>query len=181
MGMLIAGVALWWLAHLFKRLAPGPRAALGDRAKVAVAVALAVAVVLMVMGYRAAAFVPVWDPPQWLRHANNLLMLVAFYLYAASGMKTAAARWLRHPQLTGFAVWAVAHLLVNGDAAALLLFGGLLVWALLTMVLINRAEPRPAPPAPASAGREAGAILGAVAVTGLVGLVHGWVGPNPFG
>ncbi len=49
---------------------------------------------------------------------NNLLMLVAFYFYAASAAKGAKI-WLgtkvRHPQLTGFSIWAVAHLLVNGD------------------------------------------------------------------
>ncbi len=31
--ILTLGVALWWVAHLFKRLAPGPRARLGDPAR----------------------------------------------------------------------------------------------------------------------------------------------------
>jgi hypothetical protein len=30
MTLMIAGIALWWAAHLFKRLAPGPRARLGE-------------------------------------------------------------------------------------------------------------------------------------------------------
>lgn len=179
--LLTAGVALWWLAHLFKRLAPGPRAAFGDRAKGVIAVLLVVAVALMVVGYKQAEFVPVWDPPPFLRHLNNLLMLVAFYMYAASGMKTAVTRWIRHPQLTGFAIWAVAHLLVNGDRASVVLFGGLLIWALLSMALINRAVPRPAPPPKAPVGKEFGAVAGAVVVTGIVGLIHGWIGPWPFG
>ena len=33
MVLLILGVALWWGAHLFKRLAPAQRAALGDKAE----------------------------------------------------------------------------------------------------------------------------------------------------
>lgn len=181
MVLLIGGVALWWLAHLFKRLAPGPRAAAGDRARGVIAVLLLLSVVLMVVGYRRAAFEPVWDPPLFLRHVNNLLMVVAFYLYAASGMKTAVARWLRHPQLTAFSIWAVAHLLVNGDRASVVLFGGLLVWAILSVILINRAEPRPAPPPPAPVGKEIGAAVGAVGVTGIIGLIHGWIGPWPFG
>ena len=46
-----------------------------------------------------------------------------------SATRRAAARgWLRHPMLTGVVVWAVAHLLVNGDAASLVLFGW--PWAL---------------------------------------------------
>lgn len=179
--LLTAGVVLWWLAHLFKRLAPGPRAVAGERGKGVIAVLILASVVMMVFGYKAAEYVPVWDPPPALRHLNNLLMLVAFYMYAASGMKTAVTRVIRHPQLTGFAIWAVAHLLVNGDLASVILFGGLLVWAGLSMVMINRAEPRPALPAKAPLGKEIGAVVGAVLVTGLVGAIHGWIGPNPFG
>ena len=62
-------------------------------------------------------------------------MLIAFYLFAASGMKTRVTAMTRHPQLIGFSLWAVAHLLVNGDLPSLVLFGGLLVWALVEMAL----------------------------------------------
>jgi uncharacterized membrane protein len=46
---------------------------------------------------------------------------------AASGM----LRITRHPFLWGVAFWAAAHLLTNGDAASLVLFGSLLLLALL--------------------------------------------------
>lgn len=36
-------------------------------------------------------------------------------------------RITRHPFLTGAALWALAHLLANGDTASLILFGGLLI------------------------------------------------------
>jgi uncharacterized membrane protein len=183
MALLILGVALWWAAHLFKRLAPGPRAALGDRGKGIAALVLLGAVVLMVIGYRGAAVTVLWSPPEFLRHLNNLLMLLAFYCYAASGMKTALTRVIRHPQLTGFKTWAVAHLIApgNGDLASVVLFGGLLAWAVVTVIVINRATPRPAPPPPAPLGKEIGAVVGAVLVTGAVGWVHGWLGYWPFG
>lgn len=178
---LILGLLLWTAAHLFKRLAPGPRLALGDRGIGVVAVLVLASVALMVVGYRAAEFVPVWDPPPFLRHLNNLLVLFAFYLYAASGMKTRITRMIRHPQLTAVKVWAVAHLLVNGDVASVVLFGGLLAWAVAEVIVINRAVPRPPLNPVPSAGKEVGALVGAVLVTGVVGLIHGWVGPNPFG
>jgi uncharacterized membrane protein len=181
MTLLILGVALWWAAHLFKRLAPAQRAAMGEKGKGPVALALLASVVLMVLGYKWAEYTPVWEPPAFLRHVNNLLMLVAFYLYAASGMKTAAARVIRHPQLTAFKTWAVAHLLVNGDLASIILFGGLLAWAVVSVIVINRATPRPAPPPPAPVGKEIGAVVGAVVVTGIVGWIHGMIGPWPFG
>ena len=177
---LILGIALWWGAHLFKRLAPAPRAAMGDRGKGLVTILLLASVVLMVMGYRAAPGIPVWYPPDFLWHLNNLLMVLAVYLFAASGMKTRITRTIRHPQLTGFKTWAVAHLLVNGDLASIVLFGGLLAWAVVEVIVINRAQPAWMPPDPAPIGKEIGAVAGAIVVTLLIGLVHGWLGPWPF-
>jgi uncharacterized membrane protein len=180
---LVLGLLLWSGAHLFKRLAPGARARMGDAGKGAVAIALVAAIVLMVVGYR--AWIPStvwWAGGPALTGINNLLVLVAFYLFAASGMKTWVARHYRHPQLTAVILWAVAHLLVNGDPPSVVLFGGLGLWAVAAILLIERAEPHWTPPAaPASRGREIGAVAGAVLVYGVVGLVHGWLGPWPFG
>lgn len=61
--LLIAGVALWWAAHLFKRIAPERRASMGDPGKGIVALALVGSIVLMVIGYRGVDFIPVWSPP----------------------------------------------------------------------------------------------------------------------
>lgn len=181
MTLIVMGLALWWAAHLFKRLAPGPRDGLGDAGKGLVAVGVLVGLVLMVMGYRGVEHVDLWYPPAFLTHLNNLLMLLAVYLYAASGMKTRITRVIRHPQLTAVKTWAVAHLLVNGDLASLVLFGGILAWAVVEVILINRAEPRPAPNPPAPLGKEIGAVVGAVVVFGAIGWVHDWLGVWPYG
>ncbi|MFN3644471.1 MAG: NnrU family protein [Gemmobacter sp.] len=178
--VLILGVALWSGAHLLKRLAPGIRQPWGEPGKGIVAVLLLASIVLMVVGYRGASPVQVWSPPGFMVHINNLLMLLAFYLYAASGMKTRVTAAIRHPQLTGFKTWAVAHLLVNGDLASILLFGGLLAWAVVAVITINRAEPRPAPPPPAPVAREIGAAVGAVVVLVAVGAIHTWLGYWPY-
>lgn len=179
--LLILGLLLWWGAHLFKRLAPDARARLGGRGKGLMAGVLLVSVVLMVIGYRGADG-PVWwgRTPMWTG-INNLLVLAGFYLFAASGMKTRVTRLTRHPQLIGFSLWAVAHLLVNGDLASVVLFGGLLVWALLEMVLINRAEPEWTPPPPAPVAKEVRAVVGGVVVFAVVAGIHAWLGYNPFG
>jgi uncharacterized membrane protein len=108
-------------------------------------------------------------------------MLFAVYLYAASGMKTRITRAIRHPQLTAVKTWAVAHLLVNGDLASVVLFGGLLAWAVVSVILINRAEPRGPLPEPAPMGKEIGAVVGTVAVYGAIAWVHNWLGVWPFG
>ena len=74
----------------------------------------------------------------------------------------------------------MAHLLVNGDLPSLVLFGGLLVWALVEMALINRSPWTP-PAGPFPARKEAMAAVGAVVVLLVVGLIHGLIGPWPFG
>ncbi len=181
MTLLILGLVLWTAAHLFRRLAPARRAAMGDPAKGLVTVAVLGSVVLMVLGYRGAEIVELWYPPAWLRHVNNLLMLLAVYLFAASGVKTAITRAIRHPQLTAVKTWAVAHLLVNGDAASVVLFGGLLAWAVVAVIAINRAVPRPAPNPPVPAGKEIGAVVGAVVVVLAIGWLHAWLGYPVFG
>lgn len=179
--LLILGVGLWSGAHLFKRLAPAQRAAMGAKGKGLMALALWVSVVLMIIGYRWAETVWLWSPPLFLRHVNNLLVFIGFYFFAASGMKTAITRVVRHPQLTGFKSWAVAHLLVVPTLAGVILFGGLLAWAVVSVILINRAQRDWVRPAPAGIGKEIGAVVGAVLATAVVGWLHGWLGPWPFG
>ncbi len=178
--ILILGVALWWAAHLWKRVAPASRAEFGEKGKGLVTGALLLSVLLMIWGYKIADG-PVW----WGRSTatvgiNNLLVLIAFYLFAASGMKTRVTAMTRHPQLIGFSLWAFAHLMVNGDLPSLILFGGLLVWAQVEILLINRTPWTP-PAGPFPARKEAMAAAGAVIVTLVVGMIHGWLGYWPFG
>ncbi len=189
MTLIVLGLALWWWAHLWKRVAPTSRGRWGEAGKGLVAALVLAGVALMVIGFRGsewlgiegAEFVELWYPPQFLVHVNNLLMAFAVYLYAASGMKTRITRVIRHPQLTAVKAWAVAHLLVNGDQASVVLFGGLLVWAVVEVILINRAEPRPVPPAPAPLGREIGAAVAAAVVLIAIMLAHNWLGVPPWG
>jgi uncharacterized membrane protein len=51
-------------------------------------------------------------------------------------------RVTRHPFLAGVAIWAFAHLLVNGDTASIVLFGTLLSLALLGPRLIDAKRAR---------------------------------------
>lgn len=51
-------------------------------------------------------------------------------------------RITRHPFLWGMAIWALGHLLVNGDAASLILFGSLLALALFGTASIDAKRKR---------------------------------------
>ena len=181
MTLLILGLALWVAAHVWKRAAPAHRAKFGEGGKGIVAILLVIAIVLMVLGYRGADSAVYWGKAQPWTGINNLLVLFAFYLFAASGKGTRVTRWIRHPQLTAVVVWSVAHLMVNGDTASFVLFGGLGIWALAEMVIINRAEgPRGAYHAPPIKS-EVIAIVATLVIFSIVAAIHLWLGYNPFG
>lgn len=183
MTLLFAGLLLWTFAHYFKRLMPDQRAALGTPGKGILAVALIGSVVLMVMGYRAADFIAVWQPPGFMVHVNNTLMLFALWVYgssAAKGAKAWPANKIRHPQLVGFKIWALAHLLVNGDLASILLFGGLLAWAVGQVILINKAEPNWTPPEKAGMATKVRLAVITTVLFGVIAGVHVWLGVWPF-
>lgn len=179
--ILILGVALWSGAHLFKRLAPARRAAMGEKGKGLVALALLASIVLMVIGYGRAEYVSLWQLPGFVTHLNNLLMVLALYLFVASTLKTAIIRRIRHPQLTAVKTWALAHLLVQGTLAGVILFGGLLAWAVVSVIVINRANRAWTRPAPAGATKEVMAIGAALVATVVVGMIHTWLGVWPYG
>ena len=181
MGLLIAGVLLWTGAHLFKRIAPGPRAAMGNAGKAVIAVVLLVSIWMMTKGYQAADGAVFWGRHPMTVGINNLLMLLSVYMFAASGMKTALARKMRHPMLGAVKVWALAHLLVNGDVPSFILFGGLLAWAVIEMIVINKAQPEWVRPDPAPKSKEIAAAVGSVVVYGLIVAVHYWLGYPAFG
>lgn len=178
---LILGVGLWTFSHIFRRLAPERRAALGEKeGKRIIAVGVVAGIVLMVIGYRWAPVITIYTLGPWATHVNNLLVLIGFYLFAVSGSKAGILKPMRHPMLLGFSAWAVGHLLVNGDVASLILFGGLLAWAQLEISWINRAEPDWVPFERKPAGRQVGIAASAVVAYGVVAMIHAWLGVWPF-
>ena len=181
MGLLILGVALWWGAHLFKRLAPGARANLGDKGKGVVALALAASILLMIFGYRMADGAYFWGRHPATVGINNLIMVFALYLTSPGPSKGAIFYKMRHPMLTGFLLWAVAHLLVNGDVPSFVLFGGLGLWAIVEMIVINRADPGWTPPAKGSIKKDVIFLVASVVLLGVIGMIHTWLGYPTFG
>jgi len=185
MALMIAGIVLWSAAHLFKVLAPDARARLARRAgegpvKGLMAVLLLASVAMMTVGYQQAAFVNVWFPPVWTVHLNNLLMVLAVGIFIAGGIPGHVRHWVRHPQLIGFKTWALAHLLVNGDLASIVLFGGLLAWGVVSLVGINKRDGKGPKPA---RGTLRGNLIHAgatVAVFGAISWTHDYFGVWPY-
>jgi uncharacterized membrane protein len=106
-----------------------------------------VGIVWLSRAYGQTSYLPLWGELYSLKPVVLLLMVIAS-LFVAIGLTTpnptavggesrldeaepasGILRVTRHPFLWGVAIWAFAHLVVNGDAASLVLFGSLLVVA----------------------------------------------------
>jgi uncharacterized membrane protein len=126
---------------LVARLGPGPYRGV-------FALASIIGLVWMSYAYKRAPTVELWGLLLGFRPAAYVLVFIAF-LFVVIGLMTPsptrvgmeskvgqgpeAARGMvritRHPFLWGVALWALVHLIVNGDLASLIFFGSLLVLA----------------------------------------------------
>ena len=100
--------------------------------------------------------VGLWDWAVWQNHLVLTAMLAACLIlsfgiarpnpFSFGGARNAEfdparpgiLRWMRHPVLVAAAIWALAHLLANGDLAHVILFGTFAGFALLGQVMIDR-------------------------------------------
>jgi uncharacterized membrane protein len=102
--------------------------------------------VWMIYAYRHAPLMPLWGVVLGFRPAAYVLVFIAF-VFAVIGLTTPSptqvglestvargpdivkgmVRITRHPFLSGVALWALVHLIINGDLASLVLFGSLFV------------------------------------------------------
>ena len=174
---LASGVLLWSAAHLFKRVAPRARARLGNTGRPLMALLLLASVVMMTVGYQQTSTTVWWGRQTPWVGVNNVLVYLGFYFIAGSQIGARVAGVIRHPQLTAVKLWAVAHFLVNGDSASLILFGGLLLWAVLEVVIINQQDGKqPLTKPKPSLSREFAAIGMTLLLYGVTAYVHGWLG-----
>ena len=177
MSLLIAGIALWFVTHLFPAAAPGARdhlvRKLGENPYKGIFSLLILAALLMIVfGWKSAIPRALYAPPMGPGIVPSLLVLLGLIFFFASQTGGHIKRLVRHPQMTGVLFWSTAHLLANGDSRSVSLFGGFAVWALLEIVLINRREgPRVDRPA-ASISKDLVTIVIGVVVFALIGHFH---------
>jgi len=142
--LLTVGLALFIAAHLIPAQ-PALRASLiarfGDGGYKAMFSAVSLAgLALIILAWAKAKHVPLWTPPGFGRHVAFALMLPVFPLLVMTYLKGPIAAAIRHPMITAVKLWALAHLLVRGDLASLLLFGGLLAWAVVDRISLKARE-----------------------------------------
>jgi len=180
MSVLALGLVLMLGAHLFASFR-GPRDRLAarigvDRYRGVYALVAAVGVALIVWGfirYRAHDWSQVWAPPEHMRDATRTLMWFALVSFACVAKSPGRIRgWLRHPLLASATIWSFAHLLSNGDAGGMLLFGAFFVWSVYARIALERRGDHGATPSAAFTRGDATAlVVGSVLYAALI-LLH---------
>jgi uncharacterized membrane protein len=146
--ILIAGLALFVASHLVPTrpaLRAGLVARMGQGGYMALFSVVSLAsLVLIVVGYgqfstASSQINPqLWSPPSWTRHIAYLLMAASMILLVAAYVPSRIRDVAQHPMLAAVKLWALAHLLVRGDLAALVLFGTFLAWAIYDRISVKR-------------------------------------------
>ena len=174
MMVLALGVVVFAALHLVPAIPPLKqrlKAAIGDGVYGPVyGIASIVALGLIVVGWRRSDFVAVYDPPSWGAHANFLFTLVAFICLGVFLFRGSLRQKLRFPMGVAVMFWAVGHLLANGDQRSLILFGGLLAYAVghVLVGLVNGVRPSPE----VRGGHNLLSILAGVALYGVMTQLH---------
>lgn len=143
-----------------------------------------VGLILLIRGYgqfRLEASV-LYVPPLWLRHVASLLLLPVFILMIAPYFPGKINQIIKHPQLTAVKLWAVAHLLVNGSSADLMLFGAFLIWAVADRISVKRRPVREVPHVPPSSVNTVITIAGGLVLYAIfaIWLHEPLIGVRPF-
>lgn len=192
MTLLIIGLVIFLGVHSTRIFAEGWRtqmvARLGANGWKGVYSVLSLAgFIAIVYGYGQARLDPtvLWGSPVWVRHLASLLTLVAFVMLAAAYVPGNAIKArLKHPMVLAVKVWAFSHLVANNTLADLLLFGGFLLWAVLSF-RAARGRDRAAGTvyAPGKAlPTVVTVVLGLLAWLAFAMWAHvAWIGVSPFG
>jgi uncharacterized membrane protein len=180
MTLLVSGVLLFAVVHFIPTFMSGLKAGLLRRLgeggyKGIFSLLLLLAFGLIIAGWRNTTPVLVYPPPPALHPFALGLLALAFLLLVLTARPSRLRRLIRHPQLSGVALWGVSHLLLNGDNRSLVLFGGIALWAIIEIVAINRREGVWIKPDVPSWGAEGLTLLMAAITVAIVVAIHPWL------
>lgn len=142
MALLILGMVIFLSAHLIPGFVELRRKFVDWKGEtvylICYSLVSALGLALIITGKATAPEVPIWQAPSWMNHLTMTAMLPSVILVAAAYIPNNLRRFIRHPFLWGFTLWSLSHLLVSGDLASVILFGGIGVFAIYDMWSANR-------------------------------------------
>jgi uncharacterized membrane protein len=159
--VLILGLVVFIASHVFVTFRRARAAVIdkigGIRYRLAFSLVALIGIALIIWGYgdyRAEGFIPIWDPPPYMRHVTVGLMLIAVLLLTSAFIPSHIKKYAKHPMLASIKIWAFAHLLSNGDLGSIVLFGGFLAWAVYARIAVKWRTDYVLPVAPAGWGND---------------------------
>jgi uncharacterized membrane protein len=145
MWQLYLGVILFGGVHLWSILMPlsrnGVRDRLGRPAFMGLYTLISlIGIALLAWAYQIGRAGPAsldqfYEPLYGAKHVAFLLILVGFILIFSNKSQSHIRQWVKHPFSVGIALWSIAHLMMNGEKAVVVMFGLFLLLALLDIVL----------------------------------------------
>lgn len=145
--VLVIGLALFFATHLIPsnaELRGGLVARFGEVGYRAIFSILSlIGLTLIVLGFMKLQMHPgknpqLWVPPMWTRHVAVALMWPAMIALVATYVPSRIHTMLKHPMLVAIKIWALAHLIANGDLGSLVLFGSFLAFAVYDRISVKR-------------------------------------------
>lgn len=187
MTILLIGLAVFFGLHIFsavrsrdpdkdikQKLGYGPYMGLYSLISI-------VGFVLIVYGFGAARGSGVlYTPPTGLAHINLVLTIPALILLVASQFPAGhIKKATKHPMLLAVKLWALGHLLANGEVNSVILFGSFLAYAVFDRIMVKRrGDNGPGPDAALNPMMDVISVIVGLGVWAAIAL---WLHPILFG
>ncbi len=146
---LFLGLLLFGGSHAFSILAPGARdnlkVKLGEKPyKLAYSLASLAGLAFLAKAYIDGRGLDLlYQPWDSGRHLIMLLVLIGFVLIFSNQSRGYISTWVQQPFSIGVAIWAIAHLLANGERVVVYIFGMFLILSLLDIIFSSARGKRP--------------------------------------
>ncbi len=144
--LLFIAVAMFTAVHLVPAL-PSIKSRLKERFGAAYGPGFGLVATITLIGIVVAwsftSFEPVYEPVKFFRYINMAFSLLAFMFLGIFFFRGKLRQFFRFPFAIAVVFWSTGHLIANGDQASIILFGGLLIFAIVFIILslINKVFP----------------------------------------
>ncbi len=140
----LSALALFFILHVIP-FVPNFRSPLVDslgekRYKLIFRLCIVGCLLLGVFGWSRFPNVYFYEPSLTLKQIHLVLMFPVVYLWVLAEIPNNLKRFIRHPMLTGMKLWALGHLLANGDLRSMLLFISFLIFSVIAVIASNRRD-----------------------------------------
>lgn len=171
MTVLLLGMVLFIAVHLFPTQVQTRQALIDKLGRVPYLALFStislIGFVLIINGFGMASKEQLWQPLTFARPLVHAIMPLVFILLISAYLNTYIRAKLKHPMLIATCLWALVHLLANGDIASSVLFGGFFLYA-VTDIFLAKSRDSIVPKGEPKAMFDAIAVVVGLIVYGLV-------------